>query len=66
MEQAIQIIQIVAGVLSATASFGVIFYLHQMKETADKVVDRYQEEKDDFDDTLMAIADVISNKRKRS
>ena len=58
------IVAVSAGVLSIVASFGVIYALHRVEILIEKAIGKYDEEKGDFDDTLMALADVIQKRKK--
>ena len=64
MDNLMPVLAVVAGALSLTASFAVLYALGRMETMVEKVIAKYDTEKEALDNDLMAIADVIQARKK--
>ena len=63
MDQAIAIAAFAAGLLSTTASIMLIYTLMRAEEVVEKLVEKFDAEKKEFDDTVTEIANIIMKKK---
>lgn len=64
MDKFMPVLATVVGGMSIIASFGVIYALHRVQTLIELAIGKFEAEKENAEDTLMAIANVIQERKK--